>query len=86
VGKTTRLSGGAGLPVRENARARGLAGGTGVSARAGEGSVQAVSRASRPANGPRGGGNARARGRGGGRDMGQNWPSRGSSFPFSFYF
>jgi hypothetical protein len=35
----------------------------------------------------RGGGNARARGRGGGRDMGQNWPSRGKKlFLFPFYF
>jgi hypothetical protein len=87
AGKTTRLTGGAGLPVREAREREGLAGGAGLSARAGEGSVRAASRASRPANGPRGGGgNARARGRGGGRDMGQNWPSRGSSFPFSFYF
>jgi hypothetical protein len=45
--------------------------------------VRAVSRASRPANGPRGG-DARARGRGGGRDMGQNWPSRGELFSFFF--
>jgi hypothetical protein len=32
------------------------------------------------------GGDARARGRGGGRDMGQNWPSRGESFFFFFLF
>jgi hypothetical protein len=32
------------------------------------------------------GGDARARGRGGGRDMGQNWPSRGESFFFFFFF
>jgi hypothetical protein len=32
------------------------------------------------------GGDAWVRGRGGGRDMGQNWPSRGSSFLFSLCF
>jgi hypothetical protein len=50
------------------------------------GSARATSHASGPANGLRER-NARARGRGGGRDMGWNWPSRGggNSFPFSFY-
>jgi hypothetical protein len=62
----------------------GLAGGAGVSARVGEGSVRAASRVSRPANGPRER-IARARGRGGGRAMGRNWPSRGGEF-FSFFF
>jgi hypothetical protein len=66
-------------------RREGLAGGVGVSARGSEGSTRATSRTSGPANGPRGR-TAQARGRGGGRDMGRNWPSRGgNSFPFSFY-
>jgi hypothetical protein len=56
-----------------------------VSARAGEGSVRAVSHASRPANGPRGG----MRGCAGG-EVAATWarigPAGGSSFPFSFYF
>jgi hypothetical protein len=56
-----------------------------VSARGSEGSARAASRTSRLANGPREG-NARARGMGGGRDMGQNWPRRGELFFFFFLF
>jgi hypothetical protein len=67
--------------VRKTTR---LTGGAGLSVRAGEGSARAALRASRPANGPREG-NAWARGRGGGHDMGQNWPSRGEA-PFLFFF
>jgi hypothetical protein len=84
VRKTTRLTGGAGLPVRESARARG-AGGWGWRVSEGERGERAGDLArERPANGPRER-NAQARGRGGGRDMGQNWPSRGGKL-FSFFF
>jgi hypothetical protein len=55
-----------------------------VSARAGEGSVRVVSRASRPANGPRGGG---MRGRAGG-EVAATWarigPAGGSFFLYTF--
>jgi hypothetical protein len=86
--KTTRLTGGAGLPVRGSARER-EAGRWGWLAREREkeGSARAASRAGvgrlfgRKED-------ARARGRGGGgRGMGQIWPSRGEkSFFFFFLF
>jgi hypothetical protein len=61
-------------------------GGDGSSVRGSEGNARAASRASGPANGPRGG-DARARGRGGSRDLGEHWTSRGEVFSFfSFLF
>jgi hypothetical protein len=87
--KTTRLTGGAGLPVRGSARARGLAGGAGLSARESEGSARAASRASEPANGPRGGGGMRGRGGGGRRPRhGPESTQQGEEklFLFSFLF
>jgi hypothetical protein len=50
--------------------------------------VRAALRASGPANGPRGGGGecAGAGEGGGGRDIGQNWPSRGKKSFFFFLF
>jgi hypothetical protein len=68
--------------VRER---EGLAGGAGSSVREREGSARATSRASRPANGPKGG-DARARGR---DEAAATWARLGPAGEgelFSFYF
>jgi hypothetical protein len=55
-----------------------------LSARGSGGNARGASRASGSANGPRGE-DARAQRRRGGRDMGQNWPSRGGELLFFFF-
>jgi hypothetical protein len=84
--KTTRLTGGAGLPVRGSARARG-AGRWGwlVSEREREARGRLRARAGR-LMGRRGGECVGAGEGGGGRDMGQTWPSRGKESFFFFFF